>query len=286
MERKYNVIAGSNNKEFETTYAKFLSENEPQLNLFLRNLDGSERTLPKNNVRGAVLDGKEMQLLFLNAYPFAMQLAGADGAINAVRSLVEYCAERDVEISGVQGELELCSAFASEYERVYHKKMRMRLGMSILCLTRLKAGMEIRSAAMGELRHARTDDAFAVTWVQDMLWEGAGEKIDKDSAQKKLDAMIKEKNLFVYQNAQGAPVAFVRVKPIGRGVTLNYVYTHKPYRNQGYGRAMVSEACKMPIDAGKYVVLFVDKNNIAANKLYASVGFQKLCDNYAFRTEE
>lgn len=254
-----------------------------QLNLFLRNLDGSGIALLPNNIRGAVLnEDNGIELLFLNAYPFNLQIAAfGDGAISATTVLANHIVENDITLRGVQGESELCSAFAKEYEKLTGKKMCPRISMDILRLTQLN-----EVAVTGKLRQATENDEFAVDWIAAMWLEAINERIDHETAVEKFRTMMATRSLFVYENENGVPVSIAQAKPHGSYATLSYVYTQPEYRNRGYGRAMVHELFKRLAGEYKGFVLFVDKTNPSANKIYTAVGFKKVCENFDFRITE
>ncbi|MDE7406652.1 MAG: GNAT family N-acetyltransferase [Clostridiales bacterium] len=281
--KRFNIKISPSNREFEKAYANILTDFELQLNLFLRNLDGSDKALPPNNMRGAVYnENNEIELLFLNAYPFNLQIAAlGDGAVPATAGLAEYIVENDIAIRGVQGELELCLAFANEYEKLTGRKMRVHIDMDILRLTKLNA-----VTVNGKLRLANENDQFAKDWIAAMWLEAVNERIAPDSALEKFNTMLVSRNLFVYENENGKPVSIVQAKPFGSYATLSYVYTQPEYRNRGYGKAMVHELCKKLMGEYKGFVLFVDKTNPSANKIYNAVGFKKVCENYDFRIVE
>lgn len=260
-----------------------MTDLELQLNLFLRNLDGSDKPLPPNNSRGAVYNAKnEIELLFLNAYPFNLQLSAfGDGGVSATAYLAKYIVENDITLRGVQGEFEVCSAFASEYEKLTGRKMRSRISMDVLRLTKLNA-----VTVNGKLRLANENDQFAKDWIAAMWLEAVNEQIDRNTALEKFKTMVANRNLFVYENENGKPVSIVQVKPYGSYATLSYVYTQPEYRNRGYGKAMVHELFKKLMGEYKGFVLFVDKTNPSANKLYSAVGFERVCENYDFRIIE
>lgn len=260
-----------------------MSDYELQLNLFLRNLDGSNQVLPPNNIRGAMLnENNEIELLFLNAYPLNLQIAAlCNNAVCATADLAKYVVENDIALRGVQGEMELCLAFANEYEKLTGKKMRPHISMDILRLTHLNA-----VTVTGKLRAANENDEFAVDCIVGMCLEAANERIDRETALQKFNSMLSERKLFVYENEQGTPVSIVRAKPYGSYATLSYVYTQPKYRNRGYGKAMVHELCKKLMCEYKGFVLFVDKTNPSANNIYNAVGFEKVCENYDFRITE
>lgn len=283
MKRNTIIKVCESNREFEKAYAKILSELELQLNLFLRNLDGSDKALPPQNVRGAVYnENNGIELLFLNAYPFNLQLAGlSDGGVRAAADLAKYIVENDIAIRGVQGELQLCSAFANEYEKLTGRKMQPHFSMDILRLTKVND-----IAVTGKLRAANENDEFAVEWITAMHLEALNERRDYSFARDKLNNMVAEHSLFVYENEDGIPVSFAQARPFGHYATLSYVYTQPEYRNRGYGRAMAHELCKKIIKDYKGVVLFVNKTNSSANKIYNAVGFEKVCENYDFRVIE
>jgi len=62
---------------------------------------------------------------------------------------------------------------------------------------------------------------------------------------------------------------------------IDSVLTNEEYRRQGYGTKLMAEAIKlakkMKVDS---VELNVNKNNVAAKKLYEKIGFEKTKKDY------
>jgi predicted GNAT family acetyltransferase len=57
------------------------------------------------------------------------------------------------------------------------------------------------------------------------------------------------------------------------------VYVHPDFRGMGIARRMATEFAASLIGQGRGVTLFVKKSNLAARRLYASLGFVR-CEDY------
>jgi len=86
---------------------------------------------------------------------------------------------------------------------------------------------------------------------------------------------IDYKNTFVYRR-DGKIISTANV----HGASKNYfqiggVHTLEKYRNQGFAKKVISGLCRHYFRKGKkYALLFMDKNNKPANKVYRKIGFK------------
>lgn len=79
----------------------------------------------------------------------------------------------------------------------------------------------------------------------------------------------------------GDIVAKANTNAIGiNKVQIGGVYTHPPYRRNGYAGALVQALCNRAIRSGKEPVLFVKEKNKPAFALYQKIGFAE-CGRYA-----
>ena len=83
--------------------------------------------------------------------------------------------------------------------------------------------------------------------------------------------MIKYK-LMVNNNIK--PIAWAHFAPIGDGYDIIDIYVHLSYRRKGFAKKMILDFIKRV--KLKNIMLEVRNNNIAAIKLYKSLGFESV----------
>lgn len=84
--------------------------------------------------------------------------------------------------------------------------------------------------------------------------------------------------LFVWEHARlAAMAAWVGRTP--HGVRIAFVYTPPERRGHGYATALVADVTARVLAAGyRFSCLFTDLGNPTSNRIYASIGYQPVCD--------
>jgi predicted GNAT family acetyltransferase len=99
-----------------------------------------------------------------------------------------------------------------------------------------------------------------------------------------VDRRMRHGRLFVWDDA--GPVTMVGTSPPVAGVTrVSMVYTPPEARRRGYAGALVAEVCRRVLAAGSTrCILYADRANPTANRLYQAVGFREIADaqDYSF----
>jgi predicted GNAT family acetyltransferase len=68
-------------------------------------------------------------------------------------------------------------------------------------------------------------------------------------------------------------------RPTLHGIRLNYVYTPRERRGQGYASALVADLTQSLLDSGRsFVFLHADQANPTAMRLYERLGFEGVAD--------
>ena len=69
-----------------------------------------------------------------------------------------------------------------------------------------------------------------------------------------------------------------------QGGTVNYVYTPKNLRGNGFASELVARLSQDILDSGKKAVfLYTQLDNPTSNKIYASLGFRVISDSWHIR---
>lgn len=269
------------NKEFNQIFKDYLKKDEIKLQLFLRNLS-NHQMIDATQIRGGIYTNQSLDLMFLNAYPFNLQIYSFTNNKDAFSLLVDYLINHHISINGVQGNWNDCTLFIQEYSKKTNLKFQLHFSMKIMKLTKetLK-----KPLITGSLRQATKDDIFTILKIyHEFLKEALNETKDIDYLYNEINKMIETKQLYVFINSQKQLTSCIKlIHHSSNGGALSFVFTAKEYRNLGYAKEMIYLLANSFLKTKKYLTLFVDQNKIIPNKLYIGMGFTYEEENYDYR---
>lgn len=269
-----------NNLDFIHEYEYYLLKYEPYLRLFFQNLESNDE-LQDNQIRGGVYFNDQLVLIFLNAYPYNLQLFVInEPSLQAIEYLVNYIIKNKIIIRGIQGSKKDCESFIKYYYQETNRIIKPMLNMDILVLDKLTY-----LQTKGEIVLAEEPDLKQLTkMLINFYQEALGEDVSYDLALNKIENFINEKSLFVYKNVDGEITSFVKyINCLPNGYSISLVFTLPYHRGKGYAKEMMYLVSKMLLKQKKYLMLFVDQENPISNHVYKSLGFKKITENYDCR---
>jgi mycothiol synthase len=139
------------------------------------------------------------------------------------------------------------------------------------------AGFVVRSARMSDAEQLALtrNSAFKTDWTGDSYRTGVMEKPGYDPGRE-----------LVVESPDGriAALAVYWIDEVNRIGHLEPVGTHRDFRRRGLARAAMVEAMRRMAAAGmRTVTIMHDAENVAALRLYESLGFRKRYETYGFR---
>lgn len=268
------------NKDFKKEYQPLLNQFETELQLWFRNLDDSKE-LTKDEIRGGIYIDNKLSLLFLNAYPFNLQLFSLNDDIRAFEYLINYIIKNNININGTQGNLKDSEIFKDIYYKLSKQKIHQHYKMDILKLDNLN---EIN--CNGSIERANEENInLLIEYYDKFTKEAMGEEVEKKIIKDKIITELNE--IYVYKNSDGKITSCVKtIECLPNGASLTFVYTDKDERNKGYAKEMLYLICKVLLKKYKYLTLFVDQTNPISNKVYKDIGFNLLISNYDYRLND
>lgn len=193
--------------------------------------------------------------------------------------LVHHLREIDVQIPGVVGPETEAQAFSECW-------VEGMLGVSASEDKRLRV-FEARSVANlplspGKLRFARPDDhSLMAKWIA-ALSVAIGEPTSFDGAKSRAEKLIKDEQLYVWDNDGPVSIAGVS-RPMRNGAVIGVVYTPPEHRNKGYATSSVLLLTKKLLSDGySFCSLYTDLSNPTSNSIYTKIGYVPLGDALAF----
>jgi len=279
------LITYSTVGEFLHEHSVELIKNETVNQLFLANLIGSEdRPAEGNFVFGSITDDVQTILLFLNAEPFNLLLSTPTADIDevSVRLLVDFLLERKIEIRGINASQQLCERFITVYAERNGQYFNLHLSMDIMELTQVTQTKN----SSGLCRKAKLEDhSLLVEWNLKFAEEATHEKGDQQSISDKLLQKISAGTMFVVENSEHRVVSMAAVsRELINGICIGPVYTDECERGKGYGKSVMIGISEWALQHGyRFCSLFVDKTNPISNRVYLSIGYRVVSDQYDYR---
>ena len=193
----------------------------------------------------------------------------------AIVPLVRHLREIDVQIPGVVGPAAAAQTFADCW-------VEDMPGVSVKLSKRMRV-FEARSVAdlplsPGKLRFARPDDHSLMTqWIVG-LSEALGEPVSFDDAKSRAEKLIKDQQLYVWDNKGPVSIAGVS-RPMRNGTTIGAVYTPPEHRGKGYATSCVLLLTKKLLSDGySFCSLYTDLSNPTSNSIYIKIGYVPIGD--------
>lgn len=215
-------------------------------------------------------------LVLLMTPPHNLMLVTPDGTYTdeALRTLLHYVIENDIELPGVIGEKDASNAFAEMYAERMGLTAKLDANERVY---RLDAVEDV--PIIGTLRLAEEKDMhYLPYWLKGFMDE-CFHRTDSPIDSERVRKQIERKVLYVL-DVDGQPVSFAgtsRQMPHGRSV--GPVYTPPYYRGHGYATACVALLSRIILGMGnEYCVLFTDLANPTSNSIYQTIGYRPLGD--------
>jgi predicted GNAT family acetyltransferase len=164
---------------------------------------------------------------------------------------------------------------AREWERRTGGRARVRTRMALHALS---AVVDPPRPGPGRLVAAAPErQEMLVTWWRAFAAEAGVFGADAGAA---VAHRLARGDLWLWENAAGAPVSLVGVNPAVAGVVrVGPVYTPPEHRSRGYASAAVAQASRNALGAGaRSCMLFTDLANPTSNRIYADVGYRRFAE--------
>ena len=209
----------------------------------------------------------------LQTPPHRLVLALPD-TIEAIEFLVDGLAAE--HLPGVVGPSDAAQRFA--------RRWTSRTGQSI------RAGMAERTFRLRTVRHQRpapghmrvarpSDRRLLEAWLRAFAAEALGETFENaaEAAGRWISGPGRTMYLWDHDDRTVAMCGAGGQTP--NGIRVGPVYTPTPERGRGYATGLVAACSQAQLDAGhEFVFLFTDLANPTSNRIYESIGYERVID--------
>lgn len=239
----------------------------------------------------AVLEGDEvvgtaMRTATFGDYP-AYLLPMPD---EAAELLAETLLERDEPVLGANGALPAVQVFCERMARATGRAARVEQHTRLFELGELHEPPQVE----GRLRPATLDEQDVVTAWYDAFMADADEQAGREPGASMHEAPAPEEmrrrigtgRVFVWEDTDGTPLHVTAASTPTFGVSrIGPVYTPREHRGRGIASRAVYEVSRLLLDSGERACLFTDQANPTSNKIYESLGYQRLVDMANMRVD-
>lgn len=265
-----------NPEEFVKENEKFILEKEWLNNLMAGNYkDAVKDGIDENWLLARVTEGEKTELVMLLRKPWKLLMYSPTN--NKSEELYRFAAEElykvDPSLEGVNTETEVSQIFAREFCKIAGKEPKVRLGMRILVLGKLKEGT-LRDDVV--FRKATEEDKDILNEYRRRFSE---EALNENLSQEELEEIFYrnlERGSYVLEKDGKIVATAVTNRHLSKGKSVGSVFTPKEERGKGYAYNVVYRLSKELLDSGlEYCVLFTDDSNPISNHVYEKIGYEK-----------
>lgn len=268
----------TNPKEFLPKVQSFLEENEALNNLILG--VSFSLTKPDNAEMAAkalmlaVEDNGEVVFVAVRTPPRSLIVSAREEYAQSGSALImKYLEEKEMEVPGVIGEIQLSTYFAEKWCLNKPLQYETIVDMGVFQLDEV-INLE---AAKGNFRLATDEDKDLMTkWI--LAFDSAHFNEQTPESARKLAKGKLENELLYFWEVDGEVVSMASgTRPTNNCMTISLVYTPQKHRKNGYARSCVAQLSQTMLDKGyQFCALFTELENPTSNKIYQEIGYYKV----------
>jgi len=222
----------------------------------------------------AVHDEESLIAAVIRTPPYNMILHCRPDRLDALDAVASHLIEIGHPLPGINGTVNVASAFASSWYRQTGQTSTVRMSQRIYTLTEATPPRNVS----GHMRWAREEDidrlaqwflAFCDEAVPDAPPPDPTENVRQFMSAGKLAVWDDGGMVSIAGSSRGTP----------NGATISAVYTPPEHRGHGYASACVAALSQWLLDDGKhFCTLYTDLSNPTSNKIYQNVGYRRIAD--------
>ena len=271
--------------DFLSHYEKILIEKEALHQLILNNAYFIKKSEQQETfIFGAIHnDQNDPCVIFLYMPPYNLIL---DQVAPIEREWIIHFAKdiykKNDHLPGINANKAISDAFIHTYAIQSQTHPIKHLSMDIMMLESLNQV----SLRRGTFRPVQNQDLEMVDdFVVKFTKEATHEDVAYEDVHNRNIERLKLGHLYLFENEQKEITSIGQIgRFLNQTVSINLIYTHPNYRNQGYGTTIVWHLCQKIFELGyHYPTLFVDQKNPISNHVYIHLGFRIISSNYDYR---
>ena len=125
-----------------------------------------------------------------------------------------------------------------------------------------------------------TDLDKVLPWAAEFMKEAVSEEPTEEELEKYVRSKILSETLNIWEDGQPVSIA-ASTRPAGKSISINLVFTPRPFRRRGYARSCVARLTEKLLNDGyQYCTIYTDLSNPTSNKIYQEIGYREVGDLY------
>jgi predicted GNAT family acetyltransferase len=208
----------------------------------------------------------------------ARHLMLSDAPPAAVDAMVDFFVHEKIPLQGAQSRRNVAARFADRYVARTGASARLNNAQAVHALAQVRpAAANIR----GVLRPAcEADLEFFPDWCHAFCTDCHLPPHPPEQELLRCRQKIERGETFFW-DVDGRAVSTASAwGPTPNGIRISLVYTPPELRARGYASACVAALSQRMLDSGrKFCFLYTDLANPTSNKIYAAIGYEKVCED-------
>ena len=271
------VIRFHDRDEFAERVTPFLIAHEAANCFFLGALSATGVGVPPDVLRLVVEDDRGDVAAVGMKWP-ERHLMLSDGPLAAVDAVADFFADGKIPLQGVQSRRHLARRFADRYGARTALSARLNNAQAVHMLTGVRP---VAADVPGSLRAGREADLeFFNDWCHAFCTDCNLPQHPPEQQMLRSRQHIDRGETFFWEVDGRAVSTASACGPTPRGIRISLVYTPPALRGRGYASACVAALSQRLLDSGrKFCFLYTDLANPTSNKIYATIGYEKVCED-------
>lgn len=221
-----------------------------------------------------VHEGNTLIAAAIRTPPHNMILYCEPDRLDALDTIVGHLIQTRQMIPGVNGTVEIASAFAEIWKRQTGQPSTIRMSQRIYALTNVTTPTNVS----GHMRWAEEEDiATLASWFLG-FWHEAALDDPPANPEENVRQFMTAGKLAVWDDG-----GMVSMTGSSRGTpnsaTISAVYTPPEHRGNGYASGCVAALSQWLLDdVNRFCTLYTDLANPTSNKIYQTIGYRPIAD--------
>lgn len=182
--------------------------------------------------------------------------------------IADYLYQHNIELSGLIGSNNQSIDFANKWQEYtgleFSIKNQIRYQLTKVIPPVPRSG-NFKKVSL-------EDNEILKQWLHEFRVEAL--HLDKKEGVPALaQSKIQKEEIYFWQENETLVSMAGIARPTSNGITINYVYTPKEYRKNGYASKLVAEVSRLLLKKYRFCTLVTNAYNSTSNKIYSNIGY-------------
>lgn len=258
---------------FKKEVISFLEKNEQENNLIL----GVLQIVQQPIFMGVAKQEEEIAIVFLQTEEKKQIIVATSEVMGVdIKELAKELTKVYPDIPGLIGNKKVVQKLAEEIAVLENKKMNVVMEQGVYALQQVKK----KWTEEGVFREINSDELPVIEkWIYQFC-EDVNLPTTKEEAEQTAHTLITNHRLFGLEIDGKLVSVAAKTRPTKNNITINFVYTPKEARKNGYASNCVAALSQRMLDEGyKTTTLYTELANPTSNKIYQEIGYEQIAES-------